>query len=77
MKAIDVARWINIAIIIVNTLGQKVGGSTTRIIVPSQNGGTTPLVVFVSTSYGILKEARLYFDFPSVFSYGPVVMPIG
>jgi len=63
--------------VIVNTLNQKVGGSTTQISAPAQSGGTTPLVVFVSTSPGILKEAQLYFDFPPVFSYGPVVMPIG
>lgn len=62
--------------VIINTDDQKVGGSTTPISVPAQSGGTTPLTVFVSTSPGILKEALLYFDFPSVFSYGPVVMPI-
>ena len=62
--------------VIVNTLGQRVGGSTTQINIPSQSGGTTPLAVFVSTSYGRFKEALLYFDFPPVFSYGPMVMPI-
>jgi len=63
--------------VIVNTAGQKVGGSTALISAPAQSGGTTPLAVFISTSPGILKEAHLYFDFPPVFSYGPVVMPIG
>jgi hypothetical protein len=61
---------------IVNTLNQKVGDSTTQINVPPKSGGSIPLTVFVSTSYGSLKEARLYFEFPSVFSYGPVVIPI-
>ena len=63
--------------VIVNTGDQKVGGSTTHVNVPANSGGTTPLAVFVSTSPGILKEVRLYFDFPSVFNYGPVVIPIG
>jgi len=63
--------------VIANTLNQKVGGSTTQINVHPQSGYSTQLSVFVSKSYGSLKEARLYFDFPSVFSYGPVVMPIG
>jgi hypothetical protein len=62
--------------VIVNADGDQVGGSTSQISVPSQSGSTTPLAVFVSTSPGILKEVLLYFDFPSIFSYGPVVMPI-
>jgi hypothetical protein len=63
--------------VILNTDDQRVGSSTTPISVPAQSGGTTPLTVFVSTSPGVLKEVRLYFDFPSVFNYGPVVIPIG
>lgn len=62
--------------VIVNTLNQNVGGSTTQINVPPQTGFSTPLEVFVSTSYGSLKEAHVYFDFPPAFSYGPVVIPI-
>lgn len=61
---------------IINTSERRVGGSTTHVNVPAQSGGTTPLTVYISTSAGSLKEVRLYFDFPSVFSYGPVVMPI-
>ena len=63
--------------VIINTAGHEVGGSTAPISAPAQSGGTTPLAVFVSTSPGIIKEAHLYFDFPPVFSYGPVVMSIG
>jgi len=67
----------NVRTVIVNTLDQKVGGSTTQINVHPQSGYSTSLAMLVSTSYSTLKEARLYFDFPSVFSYGPVVIPIG
>jgi len=62
---------------IVNTAGQKVGGTTDPINAPPQSGYSTQLVVLVSRDYGNLKEARLYFDFPPVFSYGPKVIPIG
>jgi len=62
---------------ILNTLDQKVGGSTTKISAPSQKGYSTQLPVYISAGSSNFKEARLYFDFPSIFSYGPVVMPIG
>jgi len=63
--------------VIVNTLDKEVGGSTTtHINVQPETGGPIPLTVFVSKDYGVLKEALLYFEFPSVFSYGPKVMPI-
>jgi len=61
---------------IVNTAGHKVGGTTDPINAPPQSGYSTQLVVLVSRDYGNLKEARLYFEFPSVFSYGPVVIPV-
>jgi len=61
---------------IINTLNQVVGGATTPINATPQRSYVIPLVVLVSAGYGSFKEARLYFD-NSVFSYGPVVMPIG
>jgi len=61
---------------IINTLDQQVGGTTTLINVPPQSGYSTQFMVLVSVSGSGFKEARLYFD-TSVFSYGPVVMPIG
>lgn len=67
----------NIRIEIVNTLNQKVGSSTAQITAPPERGYSTQLPVYVSVGSGSFKEARLYFDFPSVFSYGPKVIPIG
>jgi len=59
---------------IVNTLNQQVGDATTQITAPPQSGYSTTLAVLVPVSSS-LKEARLYFD-TSVFTYGPVVIPI-
>jgi len=61
---------------IMNTLGQQVGGTTTLINVPPQTGYSTQFMVLIPLSGSGFKEARLYFD-TSVFSYGPVVMPLG
>jgi len=62
---------------IINTLNQQVGATTTTIRAAPQDVYSTQLAVFVSVGSGGFKEVRLYFDFPSVFSYGPKVMPIG
>jgi len=60
---------------IVNTLNQQIGGSTTPINAPQQSSYLTPLEVLVPLASANFKEARLYFD-TSVFSYGPLVIPI-
>jgi len=65
---------------IINTLDLQVGATTTPINVPPQTPYLNPIEVPVSAGYGSFKEVRLYFDFPSVFSYGPKVIevtPIG
>jgi len=61
---------------IVNTLNQQVGAGTTNMDAPSHSSCETQMEVLVPLVYGGFKEARLYFD-TSVFSYGPMVMPIG
>jgi len=66
----------NIRIEIINTSNQKVGSSTIQISAPSQNDYSTQLPLYLLVGSGSLKEARLYFDFPPIFSYGPKVMPI-
>jgi len=60
---------------LVNNLNQQVGAGVTEINAPSQSVYSTSVGVTVSDPRNI-REARLYFD-TSVFSYGPVVMPIG
>jgi hypothetical protein len=61
---------------IINTLDQQVSTTTAPINAPPQSGYSTQLQFIVPMgSVGNLKEARIYFD-TSVFSYGPVVVPI-
>jgi len=62
---------------IVNTLNKQVGATTTRLRAEPQDVYSTPLAVYVLKGSGGFKEVHLYFDFPSAFSYGPKVMPIG
>jgi len=67
----------NMRIEIINTLNQRVGGSTTHVTVPSESSYSNRLPVYVTKGSGNFKEARLYFDFTPIFSYGPKVISIG
>jgi hypothetical protein len=61
---------------ITNTANQLVSTATAPINAPPQSSYSTQLQFLVPTaSVSNLKEARVYFD-TSVFSYGPVVIPI-
>jgi len=60
---------------LVNNMNQQVGFGITDLNAPSQSFYSKNVEVAVSDPMSI-KEARLYFD-TSIFSYGPVVMPIG
>jgi len=64
----------NIRIEIVTT---TINTKTISIKVSSQTSYRANVEVPVSAVSGVLKEVRLYFDFPPVFSYGPKVIPIG
>jgi len=59
---------------LINNLNQLVGSGSTEINAPSQSVYSKDVEVTVSDLN--IKEVRLYFD-TSVFSYGPVVMPVG
>ena len=60
---------------IVDNLGQIVGQGTAPIIAPPQSGYWSSVDVAVSGDPANIRTARLYFQ-TSVFSYGPVVIPV-
>lgn len=61
---------------LVDDLNQNVGAGVTNICVPSMNSHNAQVEIVVKGDARAQTEARVYFE-TSVFSFGPVVMPLG